>query len=951
MPETSESGSPSATGSYDEFVAIDLETTGLNASSDRITEVGATRFTRAGGSESFSSFVNPGMPIPRMIQDLTGISENDVQGAPPISSAGPALAAFCGDLPVVGQNVSFDLGFLRAAGIELAGASLDTLDLASVLLPTAARLDLVTLAELLGVEPGTHHRALADAETARDVFLRLLTLIDRLPRTTLLDVLAFAQRAASPLAPLFVAALARTAGEGGQGAEAGAGQGAGPSLAFATPRSASPPLVPLDSPREVTAEDSARLFEAAARHGELIEGFETRPGQVQMAQAVGRAIADNAHLAVEAGTGTGKSLAYLLPSLLHAYRNDDRVLVSTYTLNLQEQLATHDIPAAARLVEEHEGGGEGTLRAAMLKGRGNYLCLERYAEAREEQRELTAPQGRLLSRIAVWLPQTQSGDSGELYMPFDDRAAWGALSADSNDCLSRQCQYVRDGSCFLVRARQQAAAAHVVVVNHALLLTAAAGATQALPPFRRLVIDEAHRLEEVATNQYGSALSLQELTASLRDFASGSGTAGRMRAAARDGSPLSPAAGLLASADALASAAKSALDRIDPLAAVLRSYAEERRDSGAGVGPDGELSLGSARHSQPLWADVEETAMQLDVTLHYLGERLGQAREAAGSLPDSAVPGLDRLRGDLGREGELFARARETLLDVALRNDPGLIIWLRADDRDVRLNVAPLEVAGRLVDDLYAQCESVVATSATLTTGGSFDYTTEHLGLIEPETLQVPSPFDYRRAVLAITVDDIPEPNSPGYGAEMHRALAAAARAAGGRTLALFTSRKAVRAAAGALRESLAADGITVLAQGIDGSPARLLRTLADRPRALVLGTAAFWEGIDVRGQALSQIVIARLPFPVPTDPVYAARADQYEDPFNEYALPRAVLRFRQGFGRLIRGSDERGVFVVLDSRIATRRYGEAFIEGLPDCELRRLPSASLAQAVADWLA
>ncbi len=941
MPDTPEIDPLFATGSYDEFVAIDLETTGLNASTDRITEVGATRFTLEGETKSFSSFVNPGMPIPLMIQDLTGISEDDVGGAPTITSVGAELATFCGDRAVVGQNIRFDISFLHAAGVELAGASLDTLDLASVLLPTAARLDLATLAELLGVDPGTHHRALADAETARDVFLRLLTLIDRLPRTTLLDVLAFLQRGASALAPLFAAALSAADGQGGEG----------PSLSRVAARSAPQVLVPRESLRAVTAEDSARLFETATRQTELIEGFETRPGQVQMAQAVGRATVDSAHLAVEAGTGTGKSLAYLLPSLLHAYRNDDRVLVSTHTLNLQEQLTSHDIPAAARLVEQHEGGGEGTLRAAMLKGRGNYLCIERYAEAREEQRELTPPQARLLSRIATWLPQTETGDSGELYMPFDDRSAWDGLSADSNDCLARQCEYVREGSCFLVRARQDAAAAHVAVVNHALLMAASAGATQAVPPFRHLVIDEAHRLEEVATDQYGATLSLQELTALLRDFASSKGAAGRMRAAVRDGSPLSPAAGLAAIADTVASAAKSAIDRIEPLAEALRSYAEERRETGSDGGPDGELALGTARHSQPLWADVEETAMQLDVTLHYLGEQVAQARDAVSSMPDSAAPGLDRLRTDLGRESEFYARARETLLDVALRSDPGLIIWMRADDRDVRLSVAPLEVAGRLADNLYAACDSVVATSATLTTGGSFDYITEHLGLIEPDTLQVPSPFDYRKAVLAITVDDIPEPNSAGYGTEMHRALAAAARAADGRTLALFTSRNAVRAAAGALRETLAGDGITVLAQGIDGSPARLLRTLADRPRALVFGTAAFWEGIDVRGQALSQIVVARLPFPVPTDPIYAARAGQYEDPFNEYALPRAVLRFRQGFGRLIRGSDERGVFVVLDSRIATRRYGEAFVEGLPDCEVRRLPSSSLSQAVADWLA
>ena len=939
---------------FSEFVAIDLETTGLDPAADRITEVGATRFDRAGASSHFQSLVNPGRPIPQRVTELTGIADADVARAPTITAVGAELSAYVGGRPVVGHNVSFDLEFLHAAGVTLAAPAYDTFELASVLLPTATRLDLRSLTELLGVPTQGRHRALPDAEASRDVFLRLLTLLERLPRAVLLDLEAIAARADWEPGRLFAAALERGTGER-------AGAAPAPALTLPPPGSPPPALAPRPSeqePRPPTDADIERLFDAAAARPELLGGFERRGGQVQMAQAVARNIAAGGHLAVESGTGTGKSLAYLLPSLLHALRHDDRVVISTHTLNLQEQLAGSDIPVAAALVEEHERRRPGALRVATLKGRANYLCLERWAEAREVEAQ-PAParaqaQARLHARIAVWLPHTQSGDVAELYMRAEERPGWAALSAEGNDCLARRCPYVRDGSCFLLRARQRAAAAHVVVVNHALLLAGAAAEQQALPPFRQLVIDEAHRLEGVATQQYGAALSLRELDARVEALRAGDGPAGRLRTAATaDASPLSQAAGLAAAAQEVGAAAQRASDRVPAVEAILRGYAQDRLD---GTGADGganwqEVALGSARHSQPLWAEVEETAIQLDVTLHHLGGRIEHAREAAAALPLEAAPGLARLRAELGREAEAIGDARRTLDDVVLRNDPGQIAWLRVSERDVALNLAPLEVAERLAADLYAGRDSVTATSATLTAAGSFDFSTRRLGLLEPETLQVPSPFDYRRAVLAILVEDLPEPNAAAYAAAAHRVLAAAAEAAEGRTLALFTSRRAIRAAAAALRQPLGARGISLLAQELDGSPARLLRALAEQPRTLLLGTAAFWEGIDVRGETLSQIAVARLPFPVPTEPVYAGRAEQYDDPFGEYALPQAVLRFRQGFGRLIRGSTERGVFLVLDSRITSRRYGEAFLDGLPDCELRRLPASAVADAVAGWLA
>ena len=588
----------------------------------------------------------------------------------------------------------------------------------------------------------------------------------------------------------------------------------------------------------------------------------------------------------------------------------------------------------------------------MLKGRANYLCLERWTQAVEADEAIAPEEARVLARIAVWLGGTERGEVSELYLRNDERARWAALAADSNDCLARRCPFVRDGSCFLQRARAEAAAAHVVVVNHALLLVNAASDDQVLPPYRQLVIDEAHRLEAVATDQFSGVVGLPELSALIEEVGTSGRAASTLSAALRtaatlDPMPLSPAAGLAALAEDVAAAAARVQARLPDLESALLAYIEEFADRNA----EPRVLITVGRRAQPLWGDVEEAALHVELAVDELGRRLEQARTAAEALPPGGAPALDGLRARLGRARESAAQQAETLREGTQRADPEQIVWLSAGARGPRVRVAPLEVAPRLAELLYARRDSVLATSATLSAGGSFDYSVRSLGLREADTLDVGSPFDYGVAALVLLVEDVPEPDAPGYALAAHDVLAAATRAAGGRTLALFTSHGAVRAAAEALRGRLAADDIRVLAHDLDGGPARLLRALAERPRSLVLGTAAFWEGVDVRGQALSQLALARLPFPVPTDPVHAARAALHDDPFAEHALPQAVLRFRQGFGRLIRGPEERGVFLVLDRRVLSRDYGAAFLEALPDCERRVLPARDVPGAVADWLA
>ncbi len=932
----------------DQFVALDLETTGLSSEADRIIEIGATRFDRSGTFENFRTFVDPGRSIPREVQDLTGIADLDLAGAPRFSEVRDALVDFIGDRAIVGQNIAFDLAFLQAERVTPPGPSYDTWELASVLLPTAGRLNLGAIATLLGVHMPVSHRALADAEATRDIFLALLGRMEAMPRSLLVELHTFAQRARWGVGTLIEDALERSGGGTIDAAEAAAIIAA---LPLPPVRRAFVPLVPKEQRTPVAPEEASNVFAVAAARPDLFEGYERRASQEEMARRVAAHLGRGGHLLVEAGTGTGKSLAYLVPSLMHALRNDDRVVVSTHTLNLQDQLVGKDAPAAVALVEAAEAAPD-ALRVAVVKGRGNYLCLERWAQVRLDPSSRSEAEARLFARVAAWLPNTETGDLAELYMTSQEQPWWPQISAEDTDCLARRCAYVRDGSCFLLRARQRAAAAHLVIVNHSLLLANAARGDQVLPPFRHLVIDEAHRLEDVATQHYGASLSMREARDLVEALGTGErhgvpGLARRLAAAGGTAVALSPAAGLAPIAKALETGVQATRDHVRHLQDALRLFIDEVHE-----GPGGrvDLSLTAGRRSQGSWEEVEQAALNLDLGLHVLSERVTGLRATVDAMPEDAGVDVEGLRAETYRHLEALTAARETLRLVILRPDRSEIAWVTRTEGELRLSRAPRDVAARLGQDLYPGRESVLATSATLQAAGSFDFAAARLGLAEPETVVLPSPFDYRRAVTALLASDLPEPGMPAYDSSLHDTLAEVIRAAGGRTLVLFTSHSAVRAANFALRDRLAEDDVLVLAQGVDGSPSRLLRLLMERPRSVILGTAAFWEGVDVRGDALSQIVIARLPFPVPNDPVYEGRAEQYDDPFQEFALPQSVLRFRQGFGRLIRSTTDRGAFVVLDSRIVRRQYGSLFLDGLPDCEVRPMRADDIAAAVAAWL-
>ncbi|HEU4759838.1 MAG TPA: helicase C-terminal domain-containing protein, partial [Dehalococcoidia bacterium] len=731
-------------------------------------------------------------------------------------------------------------------------------------------------------------------------------------------------------------------------------QGAAPDRPFRVEPPASPgPIVRQDGarPRPVPLDEPLGVLASARERPDVLPQFEERAEQQAMVRAVTEALNEGRRLLVEAGTGTGKSLAYLIPAACQALAGGRRVVVSTATINLQEQLTGKDVPALQALLPTSR-----PLAACQLKGRRNYLCLRRFADLRSAP-ALSDDEARLASRVLIWLTQTQSGDRAELRLSQGEDALWRRLSADGAGCTLENSPFVVEGTCFLHRARRRAESSHIVIVNHALLLSDIAAEGRVLPPYDHLIVDEAHHLEEEATRQFGFACR----EADLADLQSRcEGLAPALQAVARGrGAALSPASPLAGFADALRGAAGAVRPRLREVSRQLVGFLKEQ----APEPQEPRLLLNRSARVQPDWANVEIAWENLRLTLQDVGSRLERLQAALGDAEGLGIANYEMLCADVAAVLQDVQGVVAGLAAGIEEDDPERVVWLEQDrgQGGFLLAWAPLRVDQLLRERLYADRTGVVLTGATLTSPdrqgrGSFAYLQDRLGLREDEkaevrTLALGSPFDFERAALVLVPRDMPEPTWPDYLEALSRAIAALARASAGRALVLFTSHATLRAAHALVRDPLQPDGIEVLGQGIDGSPRHLVRTLLANPRSVVLGTASFWEGVDLAGEALSLLVMARLPFTVPTEPVFAARSALYDDPFGEYALPQAVLRFKQGFGRLIRSKTDRGVLVVLDRRIVSKSYGSAFLGSLPPCPVREAMLREMPGLVREWLA
>ena len=932
-----------------EFVSVDLETTGLNAYADTIIEVGAVKVRDGEVLDRFQTFVNPGRGIPQFVQQLTSIRPAQLQRAPSFTQVAGQLADFLGDLPIIGHNVKFDLDFLASHRLDLLNASYNTYDLAAIFLPTAAEYNLSALAQQLGFDHSQAHRASADAEVTAAVFHRLLQIAARQPAARIAFIARTARRANAAVADLLEGLIPYAAGANAAGAAIGPVSAVGldgldqESLrGRLSDAPAAPPEPALR--RELTELQVEELLAPGGIFAQEFPGFEERPQQSEMLKAVTRAVYQGRKLVVEGGTGIGKSLAYLLPSVIYAAGRGEKVVISTNTINLQEQLMNKDIPAVISILENAGILHPGAVRAAQLKGRSNYLCLKRWQTLAQSD-ALNEDEARVIGKTAVWLDETATGDRTGLNLHFGDLRAWSRVCADSGD----SCTAFRGSSggepCFLRQARQQADAAHILVINHALLLSDLAAGGGIVSDYQRLVIDEAHHLEDEASRQLGFEIAQDALPRELESVYRALTRLTALAARIEVESNADRAQNAISAAMAACNAAGQSWETLWNAVTLLYRAGVGQSDNDRGD----PLTLDDRTRQKREWGAVAAEWESASVRARECVKELQELTRLVAQEVFSDVGGAD---AELGAGVDAIARLHDDLASVFGRHETDQIQWLMMQRRSLTVHSTPLAVGPILREELFDNIDSVVLTSATLATDGSFDFLRERVGFPDDsDELLVDSPFNYRRNTLLLVPEDLPDPRR---GAEQNRSTAQAiinmAQALDGHVLALFTSHNALREAAYQVRGQLRAAGIGVLAQGIDGTPRQLIDRLHAEPRAALLGTASFWEGVDLDSGILRGLLLCRLPFPVPTDPVVKARSNLCGNPFNDYQVPTAVLRFRQGFGRLIRNKMDRGAVVILDRRIQTANYGDRFFNALPSCAFERSSLATVGQQAAQWL-
>ncbi|MEC9271584.1 MAG: helicase C-terminal domain-containing protein [Chloroflexota bacterium] len=924
-------------------VALDLETTGLDSNRHQILEVGAVRFRGDEVVETYQTLVNPGVAIPEFIQRLTHISPQQVKRAPFFSSVASEIEDFLGADPIIGHNIQFDIGFLANNGVRLNNPSYDTWDLATVFMPRSRQYSLKYLTSHFKVEHNDAHRALADAMATKNVYVKLLRLAAEQDSGLLAYLSNLAARShwsiSGILAGLEGVGDAQTSSVGLTGLD----------LEQMSIRLGSPEKRRADPALSDLSEDKvAGLLTKDGPFAKVFSGFEHRPEQEQMLSSVTKAMYHNQHLVVEGGTGVGKSMSYLLPSALFAISKGQRVVISTNTINLQEQLMNKDIPALTEVLEQSGLVAQGVLKAALLKGRTNYLCLRRWNHLARSDSP-TIDDARLLSKTSVWMQNTTSGDRAEINLSGRDSGSWSHVSAGEKGF----CPGLRDGTpCFLRAARERAEQAHIVVVNHALLLSDLARGGGLIPEYQHLIIDEAHNLEDEATRQLGFSISQDKLdevwepqsrlTTQIRQATAAEGLASPIREEANN---------FVSTVEAEGAKLRQVWGRL--WAEVERFQANQRsgtRDNGQ------QMLITSQLHGSQSWSDLHLAWENLDVGLQQASQNVGQLHRFLDSTLLPAAndqPALVMETANLMDEVETMREEFVSILGNPIDND---IHWISNDqirgNPIVSLNSAPLDISGTLAAELFQHKDSVVLTSATLSTEGNFEYFKSRVGVGgDSEELLVGSPFDYQKAALLLIPEDMPPPNSDQYVDAMVRVLTDLGTTMNGHTMALFTSYASLRAVAQRLRAPLMGQDIQVLAQSIDGSAQQLMTRFAEEPNSVLLGTASFWEGVDLPPGLLKALVLTRLPFAVPTDPVVMARSNQYENPFSEFSLPQAVLRFRQGFGRLIRNKADRGTIVIMDNRITGKSYGSSFLKSIPPCTLKPSSLTNTGQLASQWLA
>ncbi|NLM00210.1 MAG: helicase [Treponema sp.] len=655
--------------------------------------------------------------------------------------------------------------------------------------------------------------------------------------------------------------------------------------------------------------------------------FEERPSQVQLTIDICKTFNSNGIAAFEAGTGVGKSFAYLLPSIIWAQNNNHRVVISTGTINLQQQLIEKDIPFAKKILNTD-------IKATLIKGRQNYICKRRLYEAVNEP-DLFDDENEQLIKIEQWVKNSDTGSKNDLpFMP--NESIWQRINSESDACMGNKCFY--NNSCFVMKVKKQASESKILVVNHHLLFADIEARmygmgyddTAVLPPYKRLVFDEAHGIENAATSFFSETITKFKLAKQLNMFY-------RQKKGAE--------AGHLFTLEALSSQGNLINEILSQISIIKLSMQD--LDSVALVLLENEYTFRLTVSTEPLFNNI---FVAMDKLKNIIENFTGNVRMIIEGIPEK-----DRENPEVWECKQMLRRIENIGIlckkFVSWSEYPDTVFWLEKNKFSstfskkfgetffVKFIQTPLEIASKMNIGVFEPMDSVICTSATLRTGNSFDFWSSRSGLFYTDKERVftgvyDSPFPYKTNVKLCIANDAPAPNSYGFQDFLEMSVPKLINAANGRTLVLFTSYDSLKKTWEVSLNSSLCKGIKLLKQG-DDDRFRLLESFKIDESSVLFATDSFWEGIDVPGESLSHVIIAKLPFHVPSDPVFAARCEDIErrggNPFMELSIPDAVIKFRQGFGRLMRRASDKGIVTVLDKRIYANSYGKIFISSIPD--------------------
>jgi len=922
--------------SIDTFVAFDIKGTHPDPESAEIVEIGAVAVDSGEIRETFGRLVRGRLPLPPTVARRMGIGEEELEGAEELVRALNDFVAFMGDAPLVAHDLAFQSGIVtRFFPLPSAAGACDLLEFARAVLPRLVRHDLPTLVRFFELDPEDPVRAPACAARTAEVYLKLLELTREKGLAVVQRMLRVIEGTESTLVETMVGLaneLVRTemmrsirsrpiSSEYIKEMFNVQGDESAPSESVSS--------APLD-PEEIRA-----MFGEGGPFHQSMPEYELRPQQAEMAEAVVDAFNEARFLVVEAGTGTGKSMAYLIPSVLWTLRNGGRVIVSTNTKNLQEQLFFKDLPELNEVVDR-------PFQYTLLKGRGNYLCLNRWHSVLRQIDTYLTPEERAAALpLVLWAEETATGDISENAGFRASGGLWNKVCSDGVYCRGQACPYY--AKCFAMRVRRAALKSQIVVVNHSLLFSDLATEGAVLGEYEHLIFDEAHNIEKVAAQYLGLDLTLWR----IRDLVN--------RLYARDQAEtglLVTLRGSLASSkldDATASPFDALIDRLveevrglwaDAFGFFEHLTAEMRIRVDDGAGYVQKLRF---RREDQIFAPCADSLEALEEGLARVRGDLTQLTEWMGDLRAGMFEMQDELASDLEGCRTDLQRLEDDLAFLTLAEDEGYVYWLelpaREGSADTRFYAAPLDVSLHLSDQLFDRLSTCVFTSATVAINGKFRYFLDRLGLQDTvgdrlRTLCVGSPFEYDRQALVCVPRFLPSPKAPSFRGAVRDLIHALTEQVRRGTLVLFTSYRMLNRSYGELKDILESEGILLLGQGLDGSRSNITAQFREDRGSVLFGTDSFWEGVDVPGEALEMLVIVKLPFAVPTEPFVEAQMERLEklgkNPFLYYSVPEAAIRFRQGFGRLIRNRADRGAVVILDTRVLTTRYGEVFLKILP---------------------